>query len=25
MRTLVKNEIALWGKAVQQAGLKRAE
>jgi tripartite-type tricarboxylate transporter receptor subunit TctC len=25
MRTLVKNEIALWGKAVEQAGLKRAE
>jgi tripartite-type tricarboxylate transporter receptor subunit TctC len=25
MRTLVKNEIALWGKAIEQAGLKRAE
>lgn len=25
MRTLVKNEIALWGKAIEQAGLKRTE
>ncbi len=25
MRTLVKNEIELWGKTIEQAGLKRAE
>ena len=25
MKTLVRNEIALWGKTIEQAGLKRAE